>query len=199
VAGEELTAHTGTWTAATTFTYQWLSCSPGATFACASVPGGVGASYGVRSADVGMQLRVVVRASNTAGDHGSVTADATATVTPAAATPVPAPTPVPTPVTIKTPPTIAFQSLTRIGRRVYLRMKVCASSPGKITIIEQDTKALALSYTRTFQVSVGTCGSIPRNWIPAARFRTHGKLVVTLRPKNSSGTLGVLRSKSLAF
>ena len=197
--GEALTAQTGTWTGATSFTYQWLACSPGTPFTCASVAGAVGSTYGVRSADVGMQIRVVVRASDAAGDHSSATADPTATVA-AAATPTPTPVvTTPAPVVSTKPPTVAFQSLKRIGKRVYLRMEVCASQPGSITIVERDTKALSLSFTRTFKVSIGTCGSVPRNWIPAARFRTHGRYTVTLRPQNSSGTMGVTRSKSLAI
>jgi hypothetical protein len=202
LAGAELTAHTGNWTAATSFTYQWLVCSPGATFACTAVSGAIGATYGVRSADAGMQLRVIVRASTTAGDHSSLTADPTATVAASATptpTPVPAPVPAPAPVVSTNPPSVAFQSLTRIGKRVYLRMKVCASQPGNITIVERDNKGLSLSFTRSFKVSIGTCSSVPRNWIPAARFRTHGRYTVTLRPQDTSGMLGVTRSKSLSI
>jgi hypothetical protein len=81
---------------------------------------------------------------------------------------------------------------------VYARFRVCDDKLGKITVIERDNKARALSYTRRFSVLRSTsCGTFSRNWIPAPRFRTAGRFVVTLRAVDASGRLSVLRSRSL--
>jgi hypothetical protein len=195
--GGELTAHAGSWTGASSFAYQWLRCTPGTTFDCLSVTGATGTTYGVRSADVGKQLRVVVRASSASGAHGWATSAPTATV--AGTTTVTTTTTTSTTVVGHKAPTLVFISIHRSGTRVFVRFKVCASRPGHITIIERDNKAGALSYTRTFRVTVAACGSFSRNWIPAARFRTHGRYVVTLRAQDTSGFLSLIRSKSLFF
>jgi hypothetical protein len=200
--GQELTAHPGTWTGgATSFAFQWLRCTTGATFDCLSVTGATGATYGVRSADVGKELRVVVRASTSSGSHGWATSNPTPTVT--GTTTTTTTTQVTTTTTSTVPghkaPTIVFVSLHRSGARVFARFKVCASRPGHITIIERDNKARALSYTRKFRVTVAACGTFSRNWVPAARFRTHGRYVVTLRAEDASGFLSLLVSKSLFF
>ena len=89
--------------------------------------------------------------------------------------------------------------MTRNGQRVSVRFKVCASQPGHLTIIERDNKAKALSYTRKFRVTVAACGTFSRNWIPAARFRSHGRYVVTLQARDGSGFLSRLGSRSLTF
>jgi hypothetical protein len=200
--GDELTAHPGTWTGgATSFAYQWLRCVSGLT--CTSVTGATGTTYGVRSADVGMHLRVVVRASTSSGAHGWATSDPTATVT---GTTTLTTTTSSTTTVIQTTtlpghraPTIAFLSLKRSGARVFIRFKVCASRPGHLTIVERDNKARALSFTRKFRVTVAACGTFAFHWTPAARFRTHGRYVVTLRAIDSSGFLSRLVSRSLFF
>jgi hypothetical protein len=199
--GDELTTHPGSWSAATAFAYQWLRCTPGSSFDCLSVTGATGSTYGVRSADTGKQLRVVVRATNTAGMHAWATSDPTATVTGTTTTTVSTTTTstVTTTVPGHNAPTIHFLSLKRSGTRVFAQFKVCASRTGQITIIERDNKAKALSYARTFRVTVPACGTFSRNWIPAARFRTHGRYVVTLRAQDSSGSLSLLVSRSLVF
>jgi hypothetical protein len=195
--GSELTAHAGSWTGASSFAYQWLRCTPGATFDCLSVTGATGTTYGVRSADVGKQLRVVVRANSASGAHGWATSSPTATV--AGTSTVTTTTTITSTVPGHKAPTLVFISIHRSGTRVFVRFKVCASRPGHITIIERDNKAGALSYTRRFRVTVAACGSFSRNWIPAARFRTHGRYVVTLRAQDTSGFLSLIRSKSLFF
>src|SRR5262245_38880870 len=75
VVGEELTASDGAWQGApTSFSYQWRRCnSAGA--ACADVVNATARSYGVRTADVGNRLRVVITATNTDG-KSSATSDA---------------------------------------------------------------------------------------------------------------------------
>jgi hypothetical protein len=197
--GEELTAHNGSWSGASSFTHQWLRCTPGATFDCVSVVGATGTTYGVRSADVGKQLRVVVRASSATGSHGWATSDPTAKV--AGTTPVTTTTTTTTTTVVNghKAPTLVFISLHRSGTRVFIRFKVCASRPGHITIIERDNKAGALSFTRQYRVTIAACGSFSRSFVPAARFRTHGRYVVTLRAEDTSGFLSLLRSRSLFF
>jgi len=200
--GDELTAHPGSWTGgAVSYAYQWLRCV--SDLNCTTVTGATGTTYGVRSADVGMHLRVVVRASTSAGAHGWATSDPTATVT--GTTTVTTTTSSTTTVVQTTTvpghkaPTIAFLSLKRSGARVFIRVKVCSDGPGHLTIIERDNKARALSYTRKFRVTVASCGTFAFHWTPAARFRTHGRYVVTLRTVDSLGYLSRLVSRSLLF
>jgi hypothetical protein len=202
--GQELTAHPGTWTGATAvFGYQWLSCSATASFDCLAISGATGSTYGVRSGDAGKQLRVVVRATSTPDSHGWATSDptaavpGTATTTTTTTTTTATTTVVTTTVPARKAPTISFLSLRRSGTRVFARFKVCTSRPGQVTIIERDNKARALSYTRNFRATIVGCGTFSRNWIPAARFRTHGRYVVTLRAQDSVGLLSLLVSRSL--
>lgn len=205
--GNALTAHDGSWTNASTFAHQWLRCAPTARFDCVSIAGATGTTYGVRSADVGRQLRVVVRANSATGSHGWATSNATRTVagtTPVTTTAVTTTTSTVTNSTTTTvpghkAPSLTFISLTRHGARVYIRFKVCATQPGHITIIERDNKARQLSYTRMFRVTIAACGAFSRNFVPAARFRTHGRYVVTLRAEDTAGFLSLIRSRSLVF
>lgn len=203
--GNTLTAHNGSWTSASTFAHQWLRCAPSVRFNCVSIAGATGATYGVRNADVGRQLRVVVRADSATGAHAWATSNATHTV--AGSTPVTTTAVTTTTSTVTTSttvpghkaPSLTFISLTRHGARVYIRFKVCATQPGHITIIERDNKARQLSYTRTFRVTIASCGAFSRNFVPAARFRTHGRYVVTLRAEDTAGFLSLIRSRSLVF
>ena len=95
-------------------------------------------------------------------------------------------------------PTLSFLSLRRVGKRVYARFRVCDDKLGKITVTERDNKARALSYRRSFTVYRSTsCATYSRSWIPAARFRTRGRYVVTLRAADSAGALSRLMSRSL--
>lgn len=200
--GQELTAHPGSWSAsATSFSYQWLRCMPGTTFDCLTVSGATGTTYGVRAADAGDQLRVVVRASDTGGNRGWATSDpvtvpGTSTTTTATTTTT---TTTATTTTGQKAPSITFLSLKRSGQRISARFKVCASAPGGLTVVEKDNKARALTFTRRFKITVVGCATSSRNWIPAARFRTHGRYAVTLRAQDSSGSLSRLVSRSLFF
>ena len=52
VVGNTLTAENGTWTGATTFSYQWQQCDANGNN-CVDISGATGKTYGVRSTDVG--------------------------------------------------------------------------------------------------------------------------------------------------
>ena len=82
--GQTLTSATGTWTGTTPLTYarQWRRCdSAGAN--CTDISGATATTYILTATDVGKTIRVVLTASNTAG-NASATSTATATVTAAA-------------------------------------------------------------------------------------------------------------------
>jgi len=68
VTGQTLTAGTGIWAAspAATYTYQWQRCNS-AGGSCANVTGATGSTYTLGSGDAGYRLRVMVKATNTAG------------------------------------------------------------------------------------------------------------------------------------
>jgi hypothetical protein len=69
--GEELVANRGTWNSATSsFAYQWQRCDQNGAN-CASINGATGRTYGVRTADAGHTIRVVVTGT---GSSGSATA-----------------------------------------------------------------------------------------------------------------------------
>lgn len=82
--GQTLTATTGTWTgtATITYTYQWRRCdSAGAN--CADISGQTAGTYILSATDVAKTIRVVVTATNSAGNAAATSAQ-TATVTAAA-------------------------------------------------------------------------------------------------------------------
>jgi hypothetical protein len=187
--GESLTVNNGTWTGVSTFSYQWQQCDQNGNN-CADIDGATGKTYGVRSADTGREILARVKAATR---FGSTTADTDRTV--------PVTVTVQTTTTVVTvpgnqPPTISFLSLRRVGQRVYARFHVCDDSGGRVTVTERDNKAKALSYTRRFSV---TCGTYARNWLLIKRFRSKGRLVVTLRAADGSGKLSRLVSRSIAI
>ena len=95
-------------------------------------------------------------------------------------------------------PTITFISLRRVGARVFARFRICDDGLGRITVIERDNKARALASERRFRVTRTTsCATYSRSWIPAARFRTRGRYVVTLRAVDTSNALSRIVSRSL--
>ena len=77
--GQLLTATTGTWTGSATiaYAYQWQSCT-GST--CTAISGATSSTYRLLSAQVGKTIKVVVTATNSAG-NAAATSAATATVT----------------------------------------------------------------------------------------------------------------------
>jgi hypothetical protein len=184
--GQELTATNGRWTGSpTSFAYQWLRCD-GVGADCFPVAGATGKTYGVRFADVFSTLRVDVTAKNA---DGSTTArsDHTDLVQPIQ--------PVPTPG--NKAPTISFLSLRWRGVSVYARFKVCDDRPKSVMVVERDSKRGALAYVRRFSVVPNPCVTATRHWVPAARFRTAGRFVVTLRAVDKSGASSRFVSRSL--
>jgi hypothetical protein len=176
IVGHTLTAENGTWTNnPTSYAYQWLQCDHfGAS--CIAVPGATGKTYGVRLDDVYGTLRVDVTAKNA---NGSTTRRSS-----------PSDVVQPLPV-VTTPgnkaPSIRFLSLRRLGLRVYARFRVCDDAAKGVTVIERDSKARVLSYVRKFTVVPNRCVVATRSWVPAPRFRTKGRFVVTLRAVDKSG------------
>ncbi len=78
IAGQTLSASTGTWSASPnpTYTYQWERCNP-AGAACTSISGATAATYTPGSADYKHTLRIAVTATNTAGSATSDSATST--------------------------------------------------------------------------------------------------------------------------
>jgi hypothetical protein len=191
--GETLTVSTGSWgTTVSSYAFQWQSCASDGT--CRNVSGATGRVYGVRSADVDHTLRALVTARTSAGRTTVVSASSD--VVKAAAPPPP----VTTTKTVRgnAAPVLKFLSLRRVGKRVYVRFRVCDDKPGRQTITARDNKARALSYTRRFAVTPTlSCGTYSRSWIPAPRFRGRGRYVVTLRASDKSGALSRLVTRSL--
>lgn len=64
--GQLLSATTGSWSGARSFSYEWRRCDSSGN-GCSAIGGATSASYAVVSADVGNTLRVAVTASNAAG------------------------------------------------------------------------------------------------------------------------------------
>jgi len=189
--GEELQSTTGTWSPTpTSTTRQWQRCDSDNTD-CRNIVGATGQTYGVRAGDAGHRLRVLVTARTASGVSY-------ATSNTSAAVPGGSTSTTTTTVSGNKAPTLTFLSLRRVGVRVYARFRVCDDKLGKTTIIERDNKARALSSGRKWAVIRRTsCGTFAKNWVPASRFRTPGRYVVTLRAVDTSGRLSLIRSRSL--
>lgn len=186
IVGQTLTVDNGTWNGApTAFRYQWIQCDRfGA--GCVGIPGATGKTYGVRFADVSGTLRVVVTARNAKGSTSRISTQSD----------VVQPLPVIHTVGNKAP-TIAFLSLKRLGVRVYARFRVCDDAAKGVTVVERDAKAGALAYVRRFTVTPNRCVVATRSWVPAPRFRTKGRFVVTLRAIDKSRASSAFVSRSL--
>ncbi len=189
--GETLTANSGTWTGAVSFTHQWQVCDANGNN-CVDIVGATGTTYGVRSSDVGRELRVRVKASN---KFGSTTATSNFTSIVSANTQTTT-TVITTTVPGAQPPAIRFLSLRRVGMKLYARFRVCHSSGGRVTVTERDNKARTLAYARHFVVRPVGCATYLRSWTVISRFRSPaGRLVVTLRASDSAGRLSRLVSR----
>jgi len=193
--GESLSVTNGSWTPTpTSFTRQWQRCGGDGTD-CVNIDGATGQTYGVRSADVGNRLRALVTA-HTASGQTSAVSNTSAVVTSTTVTTTQTTTTIVTTPAHKAP-TLRFLSLRRIGMQVYARFRVCDESPGTIRITERDNKARALPYTRHLSVRIVSCGSFTRHWLLLPRYRTPGRVVVTLRAADRTGALSRLVSRSL--
>ena len=185
---EELQVSNGSWTPApATYAYQWQRCdTDGQT--CVNIAGATARTYTVRALDLGERLRARVTARTARGDRATATSEMTAPVE-LETTP---------PVTTNRAPTIRFISLKRIGVRVYARFRVCDDGVGRVSIVQRDTKTGTAAYTRRFTVrTFASCGTFSRNWVPAPRFRTQGRHVVTLRAIDTSRRQSGVVSRSL--
>jgi hypothetical protein len=91
--GSTLTAREGEWggTQPITFTYQWRRCT-NAAGSCTDIAGATAKTYMLVAADVGHRMRVLVKATNSAGSASALSAR-TAVVKPATSTPPPPPGP----------------------------------------------------------------------------------------------------------
>jgi hypothetical protein len=199
--GQTLTVSNGSWTPApTSFLRQWQQCASDGT-ACVNISGATGQTYGVRAADAGHRLRAFVTARTASGQttvpsslSGLVTGGTTTTV-------------VTTTTTTSTTttagnraPSLRFISLRVHGARAFARFRVCDDQTGRITIVERDSKARALSVSHRFHVSlVSACNVYAKSWALGRKFRTRGRYVASLRAVDAHGRLSLLRSRSITF
>ena len=178
--GELLTADPGTWSnAPTSYAYQWQRCDLDASV-CFDVGGATNKAYGVRDADVGYRLAVVVTATNSTGKNTAKSA-LTDFVEPT------------TPPAKNSKPTIKLISVRFAGARVYARVRICDDSYKNLTIVETDSRPNKASYTRRFSTRLAPqpCGVYTRNWVPAPRFRGHGRYTITIKATDKSGSTSV--------
>lgn len=184
--GQELTAEPGTWTnTPTSYSFQWRRCDT-SPFQCFEVTGATGKTYGVREADIGFRMDVVVTASNAKGS-GTARSLLTAVVEPKARL-------------VNSRPNMKIVSVRFAGPRVYARFRICDDSLKNLTIIQTDARPGRLSYTRRFSTLIAPkpCGVYTRNWMPAPRFRGAGKYTLVLRARDKSGlTSALVRSTFL--
>jgi hypothetical protein len=193
--GSTLTVNNGTWTGATTFSYQWQQCDTAGNN-CVNISGATGKTYGVRVTDVGHEIRAQVTATNKYGTR-TVATDRTSIV--GAVNTQTSTTVVVTTVAGNDSPTLSFLSLKRVGVKIYARFRVCDDSGRRVTVVERDNKAHTVSYTRRFAVTPLTCGTYARHWTLVKRFRTRGHLVVTLRAQDAAGRSSRLVSRGLTI
>jgi hypothetical protein len=168
-------AHEGTWTGnPTSFAFQWQRCDLDAA-TCLDVVGATGRTYGVRLADLGFRMRVVVTAENGTAT-GTASSELTSVVQPVHQ------------VTNRRP-TIRILGVRFTGARVYARFRVCDDSFRNLRIIETDSRPHVRSSTRFFRTRVAPrpCGAYTRNWLPAPRFRGAGRYTITLRARDVTG------------
>ena len=175
-AGEELALDAGTWEPdATSYSYQWQRCDIDA-LNCLDVGGATGETYGVRNADVGYRLRALVTARNAQG-AGTATSNISDVVDPAVAP--------------NSRPTISFISVVFRGNRVYARFRACDDGGRNLTVLATDSRPGLISLTRRFstRAAPNPCGVYTRSWLPAKRFRGDGRYTVTLRARDTGGSM----------
>ena len=193
--GYTLTVSNGTWTPApTSYTYRWQRCDASGE-GCRNIST-TSRTYTLRNTDIGHTMRALVTAhvglsvATAVSGVSDVVAGNTTTVTTTATTTVQG----------NQPPSLRFISLTHVGARVYVRFRVCDDRLGTITVIARDVKSRVISATHRFRVvRTSSCGVFRRSWIPAKRFRTPGRYVVTLRARDGAGALSQLKSRSFVW
>ena len=201
VIGGSLTVSNGTWSPTpTSFSRQWQRCdSDGSN--CINISGATGQSYGVRADDVGHRIRALVTARTSAGQT-TVASSASGVVSGTTTTTLVTTTTNTTTVTKTTQaaaaaPSIRFVSLRVIGAKTYARFRVCDAQGGRLTILARDNKNRVLSVTHRFRT--GSCGVFARHWFLRAKFRTHGRYVVSIRAIDPQGHLSLLRTRAVFF
>lgn len=177
--GQTLTADSGAWTGSpTSYAYQWQRCDIDVA-TCTIVTGATGMTYNVGLSDVGFRLRVNVTAKTAKGaaNANSLPTDVVA----------------PKVVAKNGRPTLAIVSMRFLGAQVYARFRVCDDSAKNVSIIETDSRPGRLAYTRRFSTlaAPNPCGVYTRHWLPAARFRGHGRFTITLKARDTSGSTSV--------
>jgi hypothetical protein len=188
--GEQLSASTGTWTGGVhSYDYQWQRCDANGS-SCQSVDGATARVYGVRSADVGNTLRVVVTATNLSGSTNATSGATGLVQTDQAPAPV---------VHRNHAPSINYVGLRRVGARIYARFRLCDDAPKAVTVIERDIMPGRLGYTRRFSVMPLPCGTHARSWHLIGRFHHAGRFTSTLRAVDKSGASSRTVSRSLFF
>jgi hypothetical protein len=200
VVGHTLTVSNGSWSPTpSSFSRQWQQCNSDGT-SCLNISGATGQSYGVRSDDLGHRLRALVTARTSAGQT-TVASSTSDVVTEVTSTTVVTTTNTTT-VTKTThaaaaAPSIRFVSLRVIGAKTYARFRVCDAQGGRLTILARDNKNRVLSVTHRFRT--GSCGVFARHWFLRAKFRTHGRYVVSIRAIDLQGHLSLLRTRAVFF
>ena len=130
----------------------------------------------MRNADVGYRLRVLVTARNAQG-AGTATSNISDVVAPA--------------VTPNGRPTISLISVVFRGNRVYARFRACDDGGRNLTVLATDSRPGRVSLTRRLstRVAPNPCGVYTRSWLPATRFRGDGRYTLTLRVRDTSGSM----------
>jgi hypothetical protein len=190
--GEELTVSNGSWTPTpTSYSYRWQRCDGGGEN-CLNIAGATGRTYGVRNVDIENRLRVLVTART--ADGVSTAASVVTRIVEGNTTTVTTSTT----VQGNRAPVIKIVSLRWFGRKLYGRFLICDDSPGRIGITARHNKARALPSSVRFSVQLRfACGTYTRSWVPPARFRTAGKLVVQLRASDSGHRLSRIASRAI--
>ena len=186
--GKTLTATRGTWNNnPTDYDYSWRRCASDG-FSCVTIVDATNLSYTLRSADVGHTLRFRVVAKNADGQTATLSAPtgvvqkAAATTTSTTTTTTTAPPPA-----VNHRPSIRMLAVRFIGRRVYVRMRVCDDSHRRMNIIERDSRRGVPSYIRRFRTltAPAPCSTLTRSWRPAPRFRH--RLTITIWARDFAG------------
>lgn len=201
VIGGTLRVSNGSWTPTpTSYSRQWQRCDASGA-ACVNVSGATGQTYGVRLADVGHRLRAHVTARTATGSTTAASATSELVAGASTTTVVTTTTTATTTTTrVNGAPSLAFLSLRVRNARVYARVRVCDDRTGRITIVARDSKNRVLSVTHRFHVTLNaSCAVYAPSWRLAAKFRTHGRYVASIRAIDAQGHLSALRSRGITF